>query len=34
MEDGFQQINARLDRIEHIALIGAKNVLDINEAAR
>lgn len=31
--DGIQQINQRLDRIEHIALISAKNVLDIQEAA-
>lgn len=31
--DGIQQINARLDRIEQIALISAKSVLDINEAA-
>lgn len=29
----FEKINQRLDRIEHIALISAKNVLDIQEAA-
>ncbi len=34
MSDGdIKALNARLDRIEKMALLGAKNTLDLNEAA-
>lgn len=33
MDDYIQKLNERLDRLEHLTLIAAKSVLDIDEAA-